>query len=239
MVPQTSFSLNLDFEALLASALRSQAAYLEDPVQAAKAFGDLGLEFIGQYTSPGHQAVLSRDHENVYLSISGTRFGQSGGAFDLFEDIDLLPLTISTGVHVTAGAFDGLDEMWAWAKKEMNDSTVFTVDGHSLGAWRARYTALFLPPERIGAVYSFESPKGANAAFWEAYPMPYLTSVVNGGDSWSMWPRWGTEWVHPDVPLVHLLKSGYDLVKPSGLPDMLVPTDHAIESIVQRLRALT
>ena len=80
--------------------------------QAKAAFEALGLTWLGQFQNDSHQAVLSRDAAGgIYLTISGTRFGRSLG--DLLEDIDLTPVDVGGGARVTAGAYDGLSELWA------------------------------------------------------------------------------------------------------------------------------
>lgn len=86
----------IDFDQILAAAERANAAYLDTTDKARAAFVTLGLEFLGQYQNASHQACLSRDADNVYLSISGTRFSQRKIG-DLFSDIDLDPIDVGDG----------------------------------------------------------------------------------------------------------------------------------------------
>jgi hypothetical protein len=226
----------MNVPAVLAAARRSQAAYLPDP---RAAFRALGLTVAGRYENADHQAVLSHDAAGAaYLSISGTRFGAQGGLADTMDDICHEPLDLGGGALVTAGAYAGLDAMWAWAES-VAPGAVFTVDGHSLGGWRARYTGRFLPAERIAAIYSFESPKGGNAAFWasQAPTLSKLTSVVNGRDVFVGWPFVGA-WEHPDHDTLWLTGGSARVIRPRDWPGPLLFTDHSIDRVVARLAAL-
>ena len=221
---------------VLAAARRAQAAYLPDP---AGAMAPAGLTVLGRYENADHQAVLSRsEHGAVYLSISGTRFGAQGGLGDVVDDVRDAPLDLGSGALVTTGAYAGLDAMWAWAE-QLAPGAVFTVDGHSLCGWRARYTGCFLPPECIAAIYSFEAPKGGNAAFWasQAAVLPKLTSVVNGRDVFVGWPFSGG-WQHPDTDTLWLTEDSYRVIRPHDWPGPLLFTDHSIDRVVARLAAL-
>lgn len=231
----------MNWQAILAAALRAQAVYIEDHDEAKAAFEKLGYTFLGQYRNLNHQAVLSCDGKGaVYLSISGTRFSQGNieSAADLFEDVELLPLEVSPGAYVTKGAFNGLDAMWAWAKSIVPAGTVFTVEGHSLGAWRTRYTGSFLPPEQIAALYSFESPKGGNDAYWltQKPAISKLTSVINGRDVFVAWPLLG--WRHPNQQVIWLQYSGFTVIDPHTWAGPMSIEDHDIDLVVDRLNKI-
>jgi len=229
----------VNWAAILAAARRAQAAYLGDTDQAQLAFEALGLRFHGHYQNDSHQAVLSQDAGGaVFLSISGTRFAQ-GKLGDLRDDIDLQAMDLGQGAKVTAGAYGGLDAMWRWAKSLVPHSSVFNVEGHSLGAWRTRYTPCFLPREQIGALHGFESPKGANRAFWTRYAteLAGMVHVINGRDAFVAWPPVG-DWCHPDVNHVWLTQTGFKLIPPQVWPGPLSFADHDIDDVVERLVAI-
>jgi hypothetical protein len=229
----------MNFASVLAAAQRAQAAYIDDAGKARAAFEALGLFFIGQYQNDSHQAVLSQDAAaNVYLTISGTRFSQ-GKICDLLDDIDLEPVSVGDGAMVTRGAYEGLDAMWSWAQNLAPADAIFNVEGHSLGAWRARYTPLFLARSRIGLLHSFESPKGANAAYWSKYEgeLATLVSVVNGRDLWVSWPFIG-EWCHPCRDQIWLQSEGFQINTPTQWPGGRAISDHDIDLVVTRLQQI-
>ena len=224
--------------ALLAAARRAQAAYIDEDLTARAAFAKLQLTVLGRYENADHLAVLSRDAAGAtYLSISGTRF-TDGKIGDLGDDVRDSAVDLGGGAKVTSGAYAGLDALWAWVER-LAPNAALTVEGHSLGGWRARYTGLFLPPERIVAVYSFEAPKGGNAEFWatQAPLLAKLTSVVNGRDVFVAWPFLGG-WCHPDKEVIWLTGKGYEVIHPSAWPGPLLLTDHSMDLVVERLAAL-
>jgi hypothetical protein len=221
-----------------AAARRAQAAYIEDAAQARAAFEALGLTFVSQYQDDSHQAVVSRDADGkAYLSISGTRFGSSLG--DLVDDArDLATKDLGSGRLVSAGAFEGMLDLWKWAHSLSPADTVWNVEGHSLGGQRALFTGVFNSLERVGAIHAFEAPKAANAAFW-GWQMPALASavcVVNGADLWFGWPHI-SDLSHPprDHIWLHDDAGGFTVVKPEQWPVGLDPDDHAIELVVKRV----
>lgn len=229
----------LDWQAILAAARRADAAYVIDPAQSKAAFEALGYSWIGQFHDGDSQAVLSRDAAGVYLSISGTRFS-AGKLGDLFDDIDLCPINLGDGVQVTHGAYEGCEDIWAWAKAQVSRGTVFNVDGHSLGGWRTSYTPLFLPAAQIGALHAFEPPKGANAAYYEKYKseLAGLVIVGNGADCWFGYPRLDDRWIHRPGPMIHLLEQGCQIIDTAAWPGGLDLGDHDIDLVVRRLTAI-
>lgn len=229
----------MNWAAILAAARRAQAAYVSDAAGARQAFEALGLTFLGQYQNGSHQAVLTCDANGaVYLSISGTRFSQWKFG-DLLEDVDIDPLDLGGGALVTSGAYEGLEAMWAWALSLAPVGCVFNVEGHSLGAWRARYTPCFLPAARIGALHGFESPKGANATFWGRYAdeLAGMVHVVHGRDVFVAWPLVGG-WQHPDADHLWLTGDGFQVIRPAQWPGPRVFSDHSIDTIVERIAAI-
>jgi len=221
-----------------AAARRAQAAYIEDAAQVRTAFEALGLTFVSQYRDDSHQAVVSRDAEGgAYLSISGTR--RSLG--DLFDDAcDLATKDLGGGRLVSAGAFEGMFDLWKWAHSLAPADTVWNVEGHSLGGQRALFTGVFNSLERVGAIHAFEAPKAANAAFW-GWQMPALASavcVVNGADLWFGWPHISDLshlprdhlWLHDDA-------GNFTVIKPEQWPVGFDPDDHAIDLVANRLGA--
>jgi hypothetical protein len=225
----------VNWASILAAAKRAQAAYIEDAAEAKAAFEALGLEFIGQHQDVLHQAVLSRDRTGaIYLSISGTRFGEAHNA-DLLEDVYLLPVMAPRGGVVAAGVYNGMAEFWTWVNANVPDGAI-NVEGHSLGAERALLTPLFLPKARIGSLHAFEAPQCASPAYWTAYAAELAGAVhtVNGGDVWYGWPP-VSQYRHPNANLIWLTGSGYEIIKPSQWPGGLSMGDHSIAEVVARL----
>jgi len=224
---------------VLAAARRSQAAYIDDTNSVMGAFQVLGYQFIGQYQDGSHQAVLSRgDDGRVYLSISGTRFSQRKIG-DVLSDLDTKPFNVADGAMVTLGAYSGLQDMWDWAHGLTPAGTVFTIDGHSLGGWRASYSPLFIPASQIAGIYTFESPKGGNAALWEMIgpQLSSLVQVINGRDLWASWPFIG-DWCRPPRDTIWLQETGFSVIQPKDWPGGRTPVDHDIDLVVRRLEAL-
>lgn len=237
----------MNLAAVLEAAKRASAAYEVDQAAAQAAFGQLGLDFLGQYQDGSHQAALSHDPTDgaIYLSISGTRFS-SGKLGDLFDDLDLDPVDTGAGAMVTKGAYEGLSDMWAWARQLAPPGATFNVEGHSLGGWRTAYTPLFLEVDRIGQLVALESPKPASQTYWCKYDaeLSALINVVNGRDLWVSWPfdlLNAQRWVHqprnrlwltgdPSTPL--------QVIMPDQWPGGRSPADHDIDLVVTRLSAL-
>ncbi|MBB3256840.1 hypothetical protein F4827_001686 [Paraburkholderia bannensis] len=229
----------MDFAAILAAARRADAAYVIDAAQSRAAFEALGLHWIGHFKDGDSQAVLSSDAAGIYLSISGTRFS-AGKLGDLMDDIDTRPVALGGGVEVTRGAFDGCADIWAWAKAQVPSGTVFNVEGHSLGGWRATYTPLFLPASQIGALHAFEPPKGANLAYYQTYAcqLARLVIVGNGADCWFGYPRLDGRWIHRPGEMLHLLPNGHRIIDTAAWPGGLDLGDHDIDLVVSRLAAI-
>jgi hypothetical protein len=227
----------MNFPEILAAARRSSAAYIDDTNSVMAAFQQLGYEFRGQYQDGSHQAVLSRMDDQTYLSISGTRFGRKIG--DLLDDLDTKPFNIGEGALVALGAYSGLDDMFNWAKVMCPVGTVFTIDGHSLGGGRALFSPLFLPESQIGDVYAFESPKFANAVYWQKHPLDSAVHTVNGSDIFYGYPFVGSQWVHPARDVIWLKDSGFEVIQPVDWPRGLSVADHGIDKVIARLRAIT
>lgn len=236
----------IDFVPLLRAVLRSQAVYEEDPDKSRAAFEALGYQWLGQYKNGEHQAVVCTDSIGTYLSISGTRFSD-GELGDLYEDVDIDPIAADCGGFVTHGAFSGLDAMWSWARSLVALNTTWTVDGHSLGAWRARYSPLLISPVYIDHIYSFASPKGGDAALWEAM-MPALAdklvSVANDLDIFVSYPFdlpfEKVEWTHPNLPMIRLISdpAAYESILPAAWPGGRRLSDHHVGLYAQRLSAI-
>ena len=232
---------------VLAAARRASAAYEVDEASARAAFGSLGLDFVGQYQNASHQAVLSHDPADgsTYLSISGTRFSDAKLG-DLFDDLDLDPIDVGGGAMVTKGAYDGLADLWAWARQLAAPGATFNVEGHSLGGWRTSYTPLFLEADRIGQLVALESPKPANQTYWWKYDaeLSSLINVVNGRDLWVSWPfdlLNAQRWVHQPRDRLWLMgdpANQLQVITPDQWPGGRSPADHSIDLVITRLAAL-
>jgi hypothetical protein len=227
----------MDWAATLAAARRSQAAYIEDPAQSKEAFEAMGLTWLGMYANDSHQAVLSRDASNVYLSISGTRFLSRLG--DLLDDLFIQSIDLGGGCKVSSGVYTGLGAMWVWAKHLVPRGTVFHIDGHSLGAERGLVSCALLPANQIGQIWAFEAPKPANAAFWARYAnvVSKATTTVNQTDVWYGWP-FISEYEHPPYPAIWLQPTGYQMIMPSEWPRGYSMPKHDIGMVVSRIAAI-
>ncbi|CAB3731276.1 hypothetical protein [Paraburkholderia rhynchosiae] len=230
----------MNLATIAAASQRAQAAYIDAPEKARAAFEALGLCFIDLYQNASHQAALSQSADGkLFLSISGTRFSQ-GKIGDLFDDMDLAPVDVGMGAQVTRGAYEGLSDMWQWALDTAPAESVFNVEGHSLGGWRATYTPLFIPVRRIGMLHAFEPPKGANAAYYARFQteLAGLVIVGQGRDIWFGYPRLG-EWIHRPGPMLWIKSSGYSVIDTQDWPGGLNLADHSIDLAAQRLVALS
>jgi hypothetical protein len=229
----------VNLAATLAAAKRAQAAYIDDTNSSMGAFQMLGYSYIGQYQNTSHQAVLSHDDAGqIYLSISGTRFSQRKIG-DLLCDIDTKPFNVGDGAMVAKGAYEGLDDMWRWTLGLTPPGTVLTIDGHSLGAGRALFTPLFLPSSQIGDVYAFESPKFANAKFWEMYPLDSAVHTVNEADIFYGYPFVGDQMTHPDRDVLWLRNFGLQVIRPNQWPRGFSIPNHGIDSVISNLEKIT
>jgi hypothetical protein len=230
----------VNWASILAAAKRAQAAYIEDAAEAKAAFKALGLEFIGQHEDVLHQAVLSRDAAGaIYLSISGTRFGEAHD-IDLLDDVYLLPIHVGSGAVVAAGVYNGMAEFLAWVHANVPAGTVINIEGHSLGAERALLTPLFLPKAQIGSIHAFEAPQCASSEYRQSYAdeLAHAVHTVCGADVWYGWPP-VSQYCHPASSVIWLTGTGYKLIKPSEWPGGLSMGDHSIGLVVSRLEALT
>lgn len=237
--------MKVDWLSVYRAAQRANMAYEMNPTRSAVGFSSLGqdLTWLGMYQRGADQAVVTMDfHGNYYLSISGTRFGKGfHGLMDLADDAMLLPYSLGGGVNVTAGAFLGLEAMWQWAESLVPKDTVWNVEGHSLGAWRTRYTPVFLPKERIGMLHSFESPKGANKAYWEKYheELSGMVSIVNDRDIFVSWPFINPEWCHPErLPVQWITRLMVTEIFPDKYPGGVSISDHSMDTVQSKCRYL-
>lgn len=204
----------IDWSAAALAAARANATYVIDQGAAKYAFEELGDTFVDQYKDRTHQAVLSVDGAGrPQLSISGTR-PLSWNSLDVFADIDLTPVcatgwTAKNGL-IASGALEGMRDLWEWIDYTIDSSAVLAVQGHSLGAARTHLTPLFRPPERVGLLHSFESPKFADAAYYAQFA-PALAGIVctlHGRDPWAAWPWTKTPFSRPQVPHLWLQTTG-------------------------------
>ena len=234
--------MKVDWLSVYQAACRANLAYEMDPAKSQVGFSALGqgLTWLGLYQNGNHQAVASLGaNGDGFLSISGTRFHTDLG--DLLDDAWIAPHDLGDGVHVTAGAFEGLQEVWDWANSLVDPSTVWNVEGHSLGAWRTRYTPVFLPADRIGMLHSFESPKAANAAYWAKYEdeLAGMVSIVNDRDLFVSWPFIAGEWCHPArLPVQWLTRLIATEILPDAWPGGQSIGDHSMDIVQSKCRYL-
>lgn len=227
---------------VLAAAQRSQAAYVIDQGASKDTFTALGYLWHGLYQTADHQAVVSSDADGrCYLSIAGTRFSD-GKLGDVLDDLNVSWVNVGQGAEVLKGAYDGCRELYGWARGLMGPSTDWHIEGHSLGGWRARYAPLFLDLDDIAQLITFESPRSANAVYYERFKALFANgtlSVVNGRDIFVDWPWLSTEARHPPQDWWHLLDDGtVSIEDPSTWPGGISKADHDIELVVERLTGL-
>ncbi len=229
--------MTFDLTTVLAAAERSSAAYLIDPEASRAAFENLGLTWHGLYQNDDHQAVVTSDAAGrCYLSIAGTRFAD-GKLGDVLDDLDASWVNVGQGAEVLNGAYRGCRGLFSWAQAQVASGARWSVEGHSLGGWRARYSPLFLPTAQLDQLVTFESPRSANAAYYARFADVFdaaTLAVVNGHDLFVGWPWLSTEACHPPQAWWHLLGDGtLSIEDPSTWPGGL-----SIELVVSRLRAL-
>ena len=231
----------IDWKAAALAAQRANAAYIKDAAQSRAAFSALGDVWIGLLTGIDYQGVLSADATGAtHLSISGTRASQ-GEFADVFDDADLAPVQVAGGA-VTAGVNRDQDKLWTWVGNSTDATAVINVAGHSLGAARTALAAAYLPPERIGALHSFESPKFLSAEFYTAHAavISRMVCVLNGRDSWAAWPWIDSRWqARPGVDHIWLKDSGgFTVIPASQWPGAGRFTDHSMELVQTRIEKL-
>jgi hypothetical protein len=229
----------MDFAPILSAARRAQAAYIMDAAQAKAAFEALGHTFIAQFKDHDSQAVLSLGPDGkTYFSLAGTRFSdrQLG---DLIDDLQTDALDLGGGAKVTRGPYESAKELFAWALSVVPKGTVLNCAGHSLAGWRISYIGSFVPSAQIGSLFAFEPPRGANLAYYAKYQkeLAGLTIIGNSADIWFGYPRLGG-WKHRPGPMIHLSKTGYQVIDTSAWPGGLSLADHSIDLVVQRLEKL-
>jgi hypothetical protein len=230
----------IDWKAIALAAARANAAYIEDRNAAQAAFCALGDTFIDQYQNGTHQAVLSRDPQGrTQLSISGTR-GLSSKSLDLLDDVDLTPVSFERG-NVAAGALEGCAALYTWANASARGQ--IDVQGHSLGGARTHLAPAFLAAAQCGKLYSFESPRFMDAAYYTnlAPALAGMVCTVNGYDPWAAWPWFDSAYVRP--PLSHIWLGAEGFVQPctpAQLPGfhVLAYGDHDMDGIAAKLAAL-
>lgn len=234
----------IDWKALALAAARANAAYIEDRNAAQAAFSALGDTFIDQYKNGTHQAVLSfATQDRLQLSISGTR-SLSSSARDLFDDIDLTPVSLGGG-QVAKGALEGCSEMYAWALRKAPEGIRIDIQGHSLGAARTHLAAYFVSGLQRGNLYSFESPKFMDAIYYlaNADQLADMVCTLNGRDPWAAWP-WGValsghEYARPNLPHIWL-NAGASIIDPAQWEggDIFDSHDHDMAPIAAKLALL-
>jgi len=237
----------IDWQAAALAAARANAAYVIDETGSRAAFEALGDTWIAQYQDASHQAVLSADAQGeTRLSISGTR-ASAWKIKDVLADMSLDAVAVDGG-NVTAGVYEGMQQLWDWVQQVVPAGDVIHVAGHSLGGSRTHLTPLFLPAAQIGQLHSFEAPKFADAAFYAAHAsaLADMVCVVNGADLWASWPwkegplkdlRWQAR---PAVPHVWLKddRGTFSIVTASQWPEGADPLDHDMSRVQARVDAI-
>jgi hypothetical protein len=229
------------WQATALAARRAEAAYIINAAQSKAAFEALGDVWSSIYSDANNQAVISVDPSGAtHLSISGTR-ASSLKVGDIFDDVSLDPVSVKGGT-VTAGVISGMQDVWDWALSVAPKGTVFNVAGHSLGASRTHLTPLYLPPNQIGVLHSFEAPKFANAQFYATYAaeLARMVCVLNGTDLWAAWCWFDGRYSRPQVDHAWLKDDAgaFSIIPASQWPGGVDPGDHGISLVVARLEKI-
>lgn len=239
--------MSIDWQAAALAAARANAAYVISQADSKSAFEALGDTWIAQYQNASHQAVLSADARGeTHLSISGTR-ASAFKVMDVLADMSLDPVAVSGG-NVTAGVYEGMQQLWDWVLQTVPAGDVVHVAGHSLGASRTHLTPLFLPAAQIGQLHSFEAPKFADAAFYAAHAaaLANMVCILNGADLWASWP-WkegplkDERWQARPLPPHAWLKGDhgkFTMIPGAQWPEGADPVDHDMSRVQARVRAI-
>ena len=218
---------NPDFEDLLYALRCSNAVYLQNDDEAMSEFAKLGASVIGRYADYGHQAIVARDPDGrASFTICGTRV--SDGTLlerctDLFNDADCVPEQVAVGQYAATGAVRGLGDVVDWARSLLPPGEPFRVRGHSMGGWRAHLAPICVPDDSlILDITSFEPPRAANDAYYQAHADVFARSVtvINGYDPWAAWP-WpplAQALQHPPHPIMWLRDNWWEWVDRSTWP---------------------
>ena len=229
-----------NFKRLYFRACQANFAYIEDPATAKAAFTALGCTFVAQYKNDDHQAVLSTFNGEFDLSISGTRFSD-GEIPDIFDDVDTTPHNLGDGALVSAGAWCGMADLWAWVLNQIEPNGIVNVQGHSLGGWRAQYTPEFVPAPRIGTVTAIESPKPGSMGYFARHQEFFDTkvvSIVNHLDLWCGYPFIGP-YARPPQKFIWLTEPGkWRPITEAQWPGGRSMADHGISSAVMPALAM-
>jgi hypothetical protein len=235
-----------DFEMLLRSINRCDAAYLCDSDQAMARFGSLGSVVLGRYSDAGHQAVAHRDRDGwAILTLCGTRVNEGSlreHAVDLFEDVDFTPWDVGGGAMVASGALNGLAEVYHWAEQLFQPNETIRIEGHSLGGQRSHLAPLFIPLSRLDRIIAWEPPKAGNELYYQAYVGCFerTLTVINGADPWVAWPWVSETLVHPPGPILWLRRNGWEWTTRSSWcgGEILASSDHFPSEIARNVQAL-
>jgi hypothetical protein len=232
----------IDWQAAALAVARASAAYVIKEADSQSAFSALGDTWIGMYQNASHQAVLSADaNGETYLSISGTR-ASALKLLDIFADVSLDPVPVAGG-NVTAGVYEGMQQLWDWVMDTVPAGDVVHVAGHSLGASRTHLTPLFLPAAQIGLLHSFEAPKFADAAFYAAHAdaLADMVCVLNGSDLWAAWPWRDDRWqARPPLDHAWLQSDGgaFSMIPGAQWPGGIDAEDHDVSRVQARIQTI-
>lgn len=228
----------IDWQACVLAARRANSAYIEEESDVKAAFAALGDLYVSRYQDGSHQVVLSVDGDGKpWVSIAGTRFSD-GKILDVLADVSLDPVDV--GGNVTKGAYTGMQGVWDWALSVIPDGVPVNVCGHSLGAARAHLTPLFLPAERIGDLYSFESPKFADKPYYVKHSsaLSKMVCVLNGADLWAGWPWFDSRWSRPLNPHIWLTGGWYSVISAGQWPGGKSNEDHSIDLVLANIEQI-
>lgn len=233
-----------DWNVLLSSIQRCNAAYCEDEISTRRQFAAMGAEVIAWCSDIQHQAVLSIPADGVLtLTNAGTRMSEGNSynaVADLWQDVDFTPLVVPGG-RVAAGAHMRAQKTYPWALEHLPDGQMLRVEGHSLGGQETHLAPLFIPAPRLHSMIAWEPPKAGDLAYYTSQGQAFAkcTTALNGSDPWMAWP-WSEETLqHPPGPLLWLHDGTWAWVKYEEWPggSVLHFSDHdegAVIAAVQR-----
>jgi hypothetical protein len=147
---------------------------------------------------------------------------------DLTQDAEILLArrTVWNGGLVVRGAYDRMQEVWAWAKPKLDMTLPVYLVGHSLGGTSV-LLAPFVVVTPVGGVYAFEPPRAADRRAWTAVPLllPKILVVAHEDDPLVSWPFVG-DVMHPPQPILWLKDRAWSWVYEDDLPGAAALLDH-------------
>lgn len=214
-----------DWEDLLLSIRRCDAAYIPDDTAARTAFASLGSTVIDRLQTDTNQGVLHRAPDGVLTWTDAGTLVTEGSlqqrAANIFQDVDFSVFSIGSGRHVAKQPFQEAAEAYSWIFDHAPSEPI-RIEGHSLGAQKTTYAPEYLAPSRIVAMTAWESPKQYDTAGWGYLQglgvLDRLTQVYNGEDPWALWCWFDSTLAKGTGEILWLKNGGWTTATAADLP---------------------